>query len=90
MITASGGDSGDSSWDHDDGGSRGVTWADQKTDGMLSGGSNRDGATPTQAWSRCRWTRGQWNGERWLDRGERPVEQRWQTAALGGEKREQQ
>ena len=33
VVTASCGGSGDSSWDHDDGGSRGVTWADQQTGG---------------------------------------------------------
>ena len=38
VVTASGGGSGDSSWDHDDGGSKGVTWADQQTGGMPSGG----------------------------------------------------
>ena len=47
VFTASGGDSGDSSWDHDDGGSRGVTWAGQKTGSMPSGGSDCVGATPT-------------------------------------------
>ena len=36
------------SWDHDDGGSRGVTWADQQTGGMPSGGSDRVGTAPTQ------------------------------------------
>ena len=38
VVTAPGGDCGDSSWDRDDGGSKGVTWADQQTGGMLSGG----------------------------------------------------
>ena len=48
VVTASGGGSGDSSWDHDDGGSKGVTWADQQTGGMPSGGSDCFGAAPTQ------------------------------------------
>ena len=38
VVTASGGGCGDSSCDHDDGGSKGVIWADQKTGGMPSGG----------------------------------------------------
>ena len=38
VVTTSGGGRGDSSWDHDDGGSKGVTWADQQTGGMSSGG----------------------------------------------------
>ena len=48
VVTASGDGSGDSSWDHDDGGSKGVTWADQQTGGMPSGGSDRFRAAPTQ------------------------------------------
>ena len=38
VVTASGGGCGDSSCDHDDGGSKGVTWTDQLTGGMPSGG----------------------------------------------------
>ena len=38
VVTASGGGCGDSSWDHDDGGSKGVTWVDQQTGGMPSSG----------------------------------------------------
>ena len=37
VVTASGGGNDDSSWDHDDGGSKGVTWADQHTGAMPSG-----------------------------------------------------
>ena len=48
VVTASGGGSGDSSWDHDDGSSKGVTWADQQTGGMPFGGSDSFGAAPTQ------------------------------------------
>ena len=47
VVTASGGRSDDSSWDYDDSGSKGVTWADQQTGGMPSGGSDRVGAAPT-------------------------------------------
>ena len=36
VVTASGGGCGDSSWDHDDGGSKGVTWADRKPVACLS------------------------------------------------------
>ena len=38
VVTASGGGCGDSSRDHDDGGSKGVRWADQQTGGVPSGG----------------------------------------------------
>ena len=38
VVTASGGSCGAFSCDHDDGGSKGVTWADQQTGGMPSGG----------------------------------------------------
>ena len=38
VVTASGGGYGGSSWDHNDGGSKGVAWADQQTGGMPSGG----------------------------------------------------
>ena len=38
VVTASGGGCGDFSWDHDNGGSKGVAWADQQTGGMPSGG----------------------------------------------------
>ena len=47
MVTASGGGSGNSSWDNDDGDSKGVAWADQQTGGMPFGGSDRVGAAPT-------------------------------------------
>ena len=47
VVTASGGGSDDSSWDHDDGGSKGVTWADQQTGAIPSGGSDRVEAGPT-------------------------------------------
>ena len=48
VVNASGGGTGDSSGDYDDGGSKGVTWADQQIGGMPSGGSDRIGAAPTQ------------------------------------------
>ena len=38
VVTASGGNCGDSSWNHDDGVSKGVRWADEQTGGMPSGG----------------------------------------------------
>ena len=38
VVTVSGGGRGDSSRDQDDGGSKGVTWADQQTGDMPSGG----------------------------------------------------
>ena len=37
VVTASDSGCGDSSWDNDDGSSKGVTWADQQTGGMPSG-----------------------------------------------------
>ena len=37
-VTVSCGGCGDSSWGHNDGGSKGVTWTDQQTGGMASGG----------------------------------------------------
>ena len=48
VVTASDGDSGDSSRDHRDDGSRGVTCADQQTGDMPSGGSDSVGGAPTQ------------------------------------------
>ena len=48
VVTASGGDSGNPSWDHNDGGSRGVAWADQQTSGLPSGGRDHVGEASTQ------------------------------------------
>ena len=48
VVKASRDGSGDFSRDHDDGGSKGVAWADQQTGGMPSGGSDRVGEGPTQ------------------------------------------